>query len=130
MSTHSLPSPDWRRTLARRGLDSPAECDRFLALARQVARARGKRGPGCICGYVGVATFMFEDELVQVTAAIDTPSLEIVFKYPDGTLTNPVVMVTESGEVIRVHGEHCYVVPHIECAASAAGLAVDRNGHG
>jgi hypothetical protein len=68
---------------------------------------------------------VFEDELVRVSAAVDNPSLEIVFKYPDGSLTNPVAMVTETAQVIRVHGEHCYIVPHLEDAAVAAGLSLD-----
>lgn len=104
----------WRDTLACRRLESEADATRFFELARRYARQHGVRKLGSICGYCAVPAFVYEDELVVVSADVASPALEIVFKYPDGRLTNPVIMVTEQGENIRTHGEHCYVVPHLE----------------
>src|SRR5262249_54246379 len=123
--TKNPSNESWRNTLDARRLRSRDEVERFVSLARELARLRGQLRRGYICGYIGVRAFVFEDELVSVSSAADNPSLEVVFKYPDGSITNPVVMVTETAEVIRVHGEHCYVVPHVEDAAVAAGLALD-----
>jgi hypothetical protein len=123
----STSSPEkWRTTLNHRRLATRDEADRFFDLVRQYARERGVPGPGYICGRLNVPALVFEDRVVRISAAKDTPALEIVFKYPDGKITNSVIMVTDDGDTIRVHGEHVYVVPHIEMLASAAGLSFDR----
>jgi hypothetical protein len=120
-------SDDWRTTLERRGLTTTEDAARFFDLTQRYVRSVGARSVGCICGYVNVPAFIYEDHLVKIHAHEGSPALEITFKYPDGACSNPVVMVTEQGVAIRIHGEHSYVVPHIETLASAAGF---RLGHG
>lgn len=65
----------------------------------------------------------FSDDLLMITTNMNGLGLEITRKAQPvdrkdpkvGHLivSNPTTMVTREGEIIRHHGEHCYLVPHM-----------------
>lgn len=71
----------------------------------------------------------YEDEWVAIRRNYNGLALEITRQeqdVEDGAhrshlrVSNPTTMVVERGEIIRHHGEHCYVVWHMKRLAESA----------
>jgi predicted metalloenzyme YecM len=82
----------------------------FVEMARQILE---KFGVEC-----------YEDNLIKITTNYNGLDLEVERKAQPvdcndpkvGHLrvSNPTTIVTRKGDIIRHHGEHCYLVPHMK----------------
>lgn len=61
----------------------------------------------------------YEDDMIKIRENYNGLDLQIERKeihddeHPELRVSNPVTMVSK-GEIIRHHGEHCYLVPHMK----------------
>lgn len=81
--------------------------DEFVALARKI---------------LGDAK-SYEDDMIEIQRDKNGLDLEVTRKKMPQygshlSVTNPTTMVSK-GKIIRHHGEHCYIVPHMEDLAAA-----------
>lgn len=98
-------------------MTNPETChvsgEEFVALANLILARHGGKS--------------YEDGVIAIRPKHDGLGLEIerLAKFrPDMSQTNPTTMVTKEGEIIRHHGEHCYLVPHMRLLA---GLVVNQD---
>lgn len=88
----------------------PSELLDFIGKCREINEKRGEVKHAPICGWVGREPRFFSDEEIEIACATDSEEMEIRILpplHPD-RLSNPVIMITESGELLRAHGEWVY----------------------
>lgn len=85
----------------------------FIQKCRDLCEGREEK-MACVCGRFVYAR-VFEDENLKVACVPKSPMMEIEIQpalHPQG-LHNPVVDITETGEMIRSHGEWRYASDYV-----------------
>ena len=83
------------------------EIEEFIKRCRRICKESGSVKPAYICGWVGRIARVWSDHELEISCDENSPMMEIRILpsiHPD-FLENPVVNITEKGDVIRHHGE-------------------------
>jgi len=99
--------------------------EEFVALAKRILDAKGV--PVSTFGSEGRQSMRHEDDLVIIVSHHGGLGLEIERKAQPQSearhlhVSNPVTMVSKSGEIIRHHGGHAHIAAHMRALAAELG---------
>ena len=96
------------------------EIKEFIELGRMILWRHSKPVHSAFIGdrhYLGGLASVYTDKKIEITGYGQAIEIKILpGGHPKG-LHNPVVLITEEGEVIRTHGEWTYIKKHVAAVA-------------